>query len=120
MNVIKNLLSIKPIIKLYNKDEYDREINIYKLKNCQFYKTNVFYPNVLLKNDNGIINPINETIQSLKNISLNNSTFSISKSNKIDNNPYFFLIYNTDNYYHFIYDTMPYLISFFELKKNEY
>jgi hypothetical protein len=117
MNIIKNLLTINPIIKLYNKDENDREINIYKLKNCQFYKTNVFYPNVLVKNDDGIINPINEAIQSLKDISLNNSTFLISKLNKTDNNPYFFLIYNTDNYYHFIYDTLPYLISFFELKK---
>ena len=35
-----------------------------------------------------------------------------------DSNPYFFFIYNTDNYYHFVYDTLPYLISFFELKKD--
>ena len=32
--------------------------------------------------------------------------------------PLFFLIYNTDNYFHFIYDTLPYLISYFELKKT--
>jgi capsular polysaccharide biosynthesis protein len=32
--------------------------------------------------------------------------------------PVFYFIYNTDNYYHFIYDTLPYLISYLELKKN--
>ena len=31
--------------------------------------------------------------------------------------PLFFFIYNTDNYFHFLYDSLPYLISFFELKK---
>jgi hypothetical protein len=30
----------------------------------------------------------------------------------------FFFIYNTDNYYHFIYDTLPYLISYLELRKT--
>ena len=37
---------------------------------------------------------------------------------EIVNEPLFFFIYNTDNYFHFLYDTLPYLISFFELKKE--
>jgi capsular polysaccharide biosynthesis protein len=32
--------------------------------------------------------------------------------------PVFYFIYNTDNYYHFIYDTLPYLISFNHLKNK--
>lgn len=31
-------------------------------------------------------------------------------------NPLFFFIYNTDNYFHFLYDSLPYLISYFKLK----
>jgi hypothetical protein len=32
--------------------------------------------------------------------------------------PVFFFIYNFDNYYHFLYDTLPYLYTYLELKKN--
>jgi capsular polysaccharide biosynthesis protein len=34
------------------------------------------------------------------------------------NLPLFFFIYNTDNYFHFLYDSLPYLISYLELKKT--
>lgn len=49
-------------------------------------------------------------------------------SNACDNNnvieygiytlPVFFFIYNTDNYYHFLYDTLPYIITFMKLKEQ--
>ena len=39
------------------------------------------------------------------------------KTNIIDF-PVFFFIYNFDNYYHFLYDTLPYLYTYLELKKN--
>ena len=62
MNNINNLSIINPYIKLYDKDENNRDINIYKLNNCQFYETNILYPNVLIKCNYGNINPINEAI----------------------------------------------------------
>ena len=34
------------------------------------------------------------------------------------NIPVFYFVYNTDNYYHFIYDTLPYLITFNHLRSN--
>ena len=36
----------------------------------------------------------------------------------IECNPVFFFIYNTDNYYHFVYDTLPYLISYRYMKSK--
>ena len=32
--------------------------------------------------------------------------------------PVFFFVYNVDNYYHFVYDTLPYLISYIKLKET--
>ena len=40
------------------------------------------------------------------------------KAKLVEKRPVFFFIYNTDNYYHFVYDTLPYLISFFHLKQQ--
>jgi capsular polysaccharide biosynthesis protein len=50
----------------------------------------------------------------------NGMTFECSATNTttIYTNPLFFFIYNTDNYFHFLYDSLPYLISFLSLKKT--
>jgi capsular polysaccharide biosynthesis protein len=32
--------------------------------------------------------------------------------------PLFFFVYNTDNYFHYVYDTLPYLISYLHLRKS--
>lgn len=107
---------------LYEKDINGREINIYKVDNIKLVGDNLFYPNCLLYSLDSlkIYKPINEDIMSLlKDKSIEKDNYSIDKNyNKIITDPLFFFIYNTDNYYHFIYDTLPYLISFFELKKE--
>jgi hypothetical protein len=118
MKKIIKLQDLKPFINLFVKDENDREINIYHLNNVQFYQNNTYYPNVLLDSDYGVIDPVNETIQSLKSISFDKLNTTKSEVLGFNDQPLFFFIYNTDNYYHFIYDTLPYLISFFELKKR--
>jgi hypothetical protein len=111
---------------LYPRDINGREINIYKFNNCNFNGINLYYPNILLKsmdNLNELYLPLLE-----KTMSLNMTTIYekydmqfnwIDKTivNNIDT-PLFFFVYNTENYYHFLYDTLPYLISYFELKKN--
>lgn len=102
-----------PIYKnLYNDD---RDISIYKINDVNIISKNLYYPNVLLSDN---IIPIREKSMSL-DISYDN--FKINDNINITNieqNPVFFFIYNTNNYLHFIYDTLPYLISFFELKKE--
>jgi hypothetical protein len=35
-----------------------------------------------------------------------------------ESNPAFFFVYNVDNYYHFLYDTLPYLTAYFQLKQD--
>ena len=119
INLFKTLKIYKNI---FSKDENGREINIYKIKNLTVTGHNIYYPNVLLKTDNNLILPILERTMSLKSGTIyerNNMTFNCRKK-KIDHiitDPLFFFVYNTDNYFHFLYDTLPYLISYFELKE---
>jgi len=40
------------------------------------------------------------------------------KINKNIETPVFYFVYNTDNYYHFVYDTLPYLITFNYLRSK--
>jgi hypothetical protein len=112
------LENLFPFKKLYDVDDNLREINIYEVYNSQFFTGNIYYPNVIMNTDNGILNPINETILSLKDVDIVNNSNHLSEIKLVNNTPYFFFIYNTDNYYHFLYDTLPYLISYFELKKQ--
>jgi hypothetical protein len=101
------------------KDKNNRKIYIYNLENFKFVKGYNFYPNVLLTNNEIVINPIEEITMSLKEISDNNQIYfdDIKSTNRVSN-PVFYFIYNTDNYFHFIYDSLPYLISFFQIKKK--
>jgi hypothetical protein len=107
---------------LNNKKNEDFEVWGYKLKNVIFKGENLFYPNVFVYSHNSQkeYKVINEKIMSLEN--KNEIKFKENKNykqiTKKINCPVFFFIYNTDNYYHYIYDTLPYLISFLKLKKN--
>jgi len=103
-----------------NKDNNEREINAHILHNVIFGGENLYYPNILSysKYDKKYYKIINEKTMSLGDSQvIKNHKFNLN-SNKEYVNPVFFFIYNTDNYYHFIYDTLPYLITFLSLKKN--
>lgn len=94
-----------------------RDICIYELNRCSIGSESSFYPNILIKSNNTIYIPIKETIVSLSSVkrdivNYNNPIYNIEKR------PLFFLIYNTDNYFHFIYDTLPYILAFLYLKKS--
>lgn len=109
-------------MNIFKPDENNREINIYKYDNCIPCGHNLYYPNVLLNTDNnGLIMPLIERTMSLGSGTIyekSNMSFDY-KSKKINNiydNPVFFFVYNTDNYFHYVYDTLPYLISFLKLK----
>ena len=108
---------------LRDMDENDRIIGYSYYNNIQIIGRNYFYPNVLLYNKKEIINPYDEKIMSLNKDSFynnniyNNDVLEITNKIFIDTSV-FFLIYNFDNYYHFLYDTLPYLYTYIELKKK--
>lgn len=104
------------------KEEYNKRIiNIFKLNNVKVSGKLLFYPNSLLfsHDSNKLYNPIRETTMSLKNVDINKK-YGYLESDTINTytNPVFFFIYNLDNYYHFLYDTLPYLITFKYLKQK--
>lgn len=109
---------------LFAKDLNNREIFHVHLKYVSLIGRNFFYPNLLLHTDNNIINPYDEKVMSLNKDSFydNNYDFSFlmkeNPSTIFVTHPVFFFIYHFDNYYHFIYDTIPYLITYLHLKKE--
>ena len=116
--MIVSIFNTKPYKELFPPDENGREINIYKLENIST-STNTFYPNCLFHNRVNIFNPSSEMV-----MSLNIETKTEDVCNKLTEMKYFisipmfYFVYNTDNYYHFVYDTLPYLISYLELRKK--
>lgn len=105
---------------IFEKDSNEREINIFKVENCSLSGDDIFYPNVKILSGGKIYNPINERIMSLHHETITDkiNKFSNGNLNNFYDIPVFFFIYNTDNYYHFMYDSVPYLLSYFDLKKE--
>jgi hypothetical protein len=104
-----------------------RNIILYKYNNINFTGYSLYYPNVLLQSSNNeLILPYNEkfmsfnrkTIYEENNMIYNNELISQNYLTKIYSNPVYFFIYNTENYYHFIYDSLPYLWYYLKLKKE--
>ena len=118
---INELESCSKYKLLFDQDEFDRKIHLYRLYNVVVTGKNLYYPNTLLfsQNSSELFKPISEKVMSLQNVEQDNDfTFELELNYNYFETPVFFFIYNTENYYHFIYDTLPYLISFFELKKE--
>jgi len=114
---------------IHDEDETGRNIGYSQLSNVRIIGRNNFYPNCLFysENDEKIISPYDEKIMSLNKDSFydENEIEKIKKINEIKKikytqviYPVFFFIYNFDNYYHFLYDTLPYLYTYLELKKK--
>lgn len=108
---------------LFEKDSNGREIFLYSLTDCMATGVNLYYPNVLLHNNNQLILPMLERTMSLKS-----GTIYEKMDMQLDyyprdyrivcETPVFFFVYNTDNYFHYVYDTLPYLISYLHLRKT--
>jgi hypothetical protein len=121
---IKYFDTLKIFENIFKIDENKREINIFKINNCVPYGHTLYYPNILFKIlDDSYILPLMERTMSLKinTIYEKNSMKFDCLEKTVSNNyedPLFFFIYNTDNYFHFLYDSLPYLISYLNLKKT--
>lgn len=80
---------------------------------------NLYYPNCMLYTNGKYINPYDEEIMSMKKTSfMDTSVKCVEKSRKTVDTPVFFFCYNFDNYFHFMYDTLPYIIQFKKLKES--
>ena len=99
-----------------------RDSFILELHNVKLSGRNLHYPNCLLEVHSGLISPYDERVMSLKRDSFyDNNTWDSYQDYKRDNiceDPVFFFVYNVDNYYHYIYDTLSILASYFEMKKQ--
>lgn len=62
--------------------------------------------------------PYDEQIMSMPSILSKGAVTSIPTPTSVYQGHYFFFIFNLDNYYHFLYDTLPYLAHYFELIKS--
>ena len=116
MDTHQELAHLRPFKTLFEADANGREINIYRVKG-QVATDNTHYPGLLLNTDDGLLSPIQEISMSLgatKYGNLRSPTSTI-----IMDEPVFFFVYNVENYYHFVYDTLPYLISYQRLKITE-
>jgi hypothetical protein len=107
---------------IQNKDLTERDIGFTYYNDCIITGRNNYYPNVLIFSNDNIISPYDEKIMSLnKNTFYDDNKFNFVINNQNKNTilePVFFFIYNFDNYYHFIYDTLPYLYIYKIIKNT--
>lgn len=107
--------------ELFPKSNTFDSINIHVLNDVVFTGKSLYYPNLILysKLDSIFYHPLEESTMSLKDVKDSySSDCKIKHTSKIHNDPIFYFVYNTDNYYHFVYDTLPYLISFRKMKND--
>lgn len=108
--------------ELFPKTNNFDEIYIHKLNEVSIIGNSLYYPNPILYSflDSKMYNPLIESTMSLRNVkdTINCNLKKPIKSDNVYKDPLFYFIYNTDNYYHFIYDSLPYLISFKKLKET--
>jgi hypothetical protein len=125
-SVIKSFKEKPTFSTIFSKDTNGREICAYRFPDVQFTGLNMFYPNVLITEGGGdVYLPLLERTMSLKSGTVYETLdMTWSKPDLLPSNaftdPVFFFVYNTDNYYHFVYDTLPYLITYFKHNKCKY
>ena len=122
MNIIHFKNYKYTIIK--EKDDTCRDIGYTVIENCKLVGRNSFNPNVLIYNNGELISPYDEKVMSLNKESFyDDNKYEITESEmSIEGSKYkysvFFFIYNFDNYYHFLYDTLSYLYTYLYLKNK--
>lgn len=98
-------------MKIKNREPAGRTKKSWIYYNVQLTGKDLHYPNVLFKTDDSLVFPICETTMSLQTEHLYSSSFSPPEIlvTHEEKEPVFFFIYNTDNYFHFLYDALPIL-----------
>jgi len=117
---VKNFNQIYPYCNILPIDTNGREINIYKIKSVIFTTNFIHYPNVMVYSHDAqeSYSVINEQIMSLRSEQTSTRNIEFLSHTQIETTPMFLFTYNIDNYFHFVYDTLPYLISYKKLKES--
>lgn len=103
-------------------DQHNREVSHYIFRDVVCVGDNILYPNIRLYSPqrNEAYNPLEERVMSLLSMTQSDDVVLQDQghyeSSVVD--PLFFFVYNTDNYYHFIYDALPHIYSFLHMKKE--
>jgi len=118
---IQNLRDYQPNQQILTTDD-TRKLFTQHFFNVQLTGRSVHYPNcLLLTPSNTLVNPYDERVMSLQKDSFyDNNEWDLQKLpiTSVEHEDVFFFVYNVDNYYHFIYDTMPMLHSYLQYKKK--
>lgn len=128
-HVKKGLFEITPLkdcvyTTLFENDEKNRDIKIFRLDECISCGTFDSYPNIVFKKRKETYYPLQDkNIRStFKNVYEENHMMldykqKVQLKRKV-NESVFYFIYNTQNLFCFLYDAVPYLISYMKLKSN--
>ena len=116
---IQTLENYKNRISIFDTDENGRKIDVYLLEDVFVASDTSIYPGIVLGSGDNLYNPYFEKVMSLGDYS--EQPIEISAEVRLISTfeePVFYFVYNSDNYYHFVYDTLPYLITYKHLKKQ--
>lgn len=116
----KRLVDQKDHSKFLESDENGREIYHYTFTDSLCVGENLLYPNVRIysENDKSLYDPLEERVMSLQSAGSSEDLEFIVKIERIVDDQVFFFVYNTENYFHFIYDSLPHIHSYLHLKKS--
>jgi hypothetical protein len=120
---VVNLRDTPPTNLYIRFDDPIRESFIQEFTDVRITGRNIHYPNCLLYSAGTLINPYDERVMSLKRDSFYDSNewsdfTEPYKPHTIIEDPVFFFVYNVDNYFHYIYDTLPFVASFFKVRRR--
>ena len=109
---------------LIDSSSSKRQIKLYTFDDCYFDGWDFSYPNIIFKEKKGLFwyLPVKERFMSLGRDSnySDQVTWPDNESREVSKyyceRPAFFFGYNLKNFYHFMYDTIPYLNGFLYLK----
>lgn len=116
------LINLRSLPRYQLLEDKIRDSFIVELNDCCFTGRNIHYPNCLLQTETALVNPYDERVMSLKRDSFYDNdaweTPVYVVPDITETTPVYFFVYNVDNYFHFLYDTLPYLAGYFELQKS--
>lgn len=99
-----------------------RDVKVGHFKNCTIDGHSLHYPQPLLRCGDELILPTIERFMSLNRGTIYEENMELEPRqvaiDKIEKNPVFYFVYNCANYFHWIYDTVPYLYHYINERKN--
>jgi hypothetical protein len=95
-------------------------ISVTWFADVQLAKPGGYFPNVKLfsRKSGRFYDPIEEKIMSLQLAPSLSEKFSVEDYAYKHEDPVFFFVYNSENYYHFVYDSLPYLLVAKKLRER--